>query len=105
MSASVAFTTLTTTALPVRVSVACVPSRVFTPSVLPSTFSMVPRRRVVCGCCAQADVTTTDVTTTDVTTTDEADTAIRAAKVVLAKVRDAMLMVSSDIFSFDQQRA
>src|SRR5215470_19251316 len=55
MSASDAFTTLTTTALPMSASVAGAPSRVFSVSVLPSTFSMVPRSRTVC-CCASADV-------------------------------------------------
>src|SRR5262249_40520688 len=49
ISASEAFTTPTIVALPVSVSVAAAPSRVFTDSVLPSTFSMVPRSRWVCA--------------------------------------------------------
>src|SRR5262249_54926010 len=47
ISASEAFTTPTIVALPVSVSVAAAPSPVFTDSVLPSTFSMVPRSRWV----------------------------------------------------------
>src|SRR6516165_1825380 len=49
ISASEAFTTPTIVALPVSVSVAAAPSRVFTDSVLPSTFSIVPRSLWVCA--------------------------------------------------------
>src|SRR5215467_5023067 len=54
MSASEAFTTPTTCALPVSATVSTAPSRDFTASLSPSTFSIVPRTRWVCGCWGKA---------------------------------------------------
>ena len=55
MSAMDAFNTPTTAALGVSISVIEAPVGGLTNSVLPSTFSMVPRTR--CVCCAEAVVT------------------------------------------------
>ena len=57
MSASEAFTTPMTCTLFVSMTVRVPPSRDFTESALPSTFSIVPRTRCVCGCCAKAGET------------------------------------------------
>src|ERR1700734_1721781 len=56
MSASDAFTTATTSILSARLSVSASPLSDFALTVLPSTFSMTPRRRTVCGACASAAV-------------------------------------------------
>src|SRR5262249_4399273 len=58
MSASVAFSTPTTWALLVSVTLSVAPSRAFTVSMLPSSASIVPRTRV--ACCAEAEHITSD---------------------------------------------
>src|SRR5262245_40511758 len=59
MSACVAFTTATTVTLSVSVILCAAPSFVLTDRTLPSSASMVPRRRSG-GCCAHADKVHTD---------------------------------------------
>src|ERR1700724_885204 len=66
MSASEALVTPTISALSASVTVTS-PSFAFTSSALPVTFSIVPLRRCVCGCCAIAD--------------EAANAATRAAKI------------------------
>src|SRR5580692_6800863 len=56
MSAIDAFTTATTSILSARLSVTASPLSDFAVTVLPSTFSITPRRRTVCGACATAAV-------------------------------------------------
>src|SRR5215472_5914758 len=59
MSARLALATPTIWALAVSVSVTSAPSIAFTTTVSPSTFSIAPRIRTVCGCCAETAVTPT----------------------------------------------
>src|ERR1700722_2947443 len=54
MSASEAFSTSTTSILSARLSLSSSPLSDFANTVWPSTFSMTPRRRTVCGACAMA---------------------------------------------------
>src|SRR5579864_4094093 len=56
MSAIEAFTTATTSILSARLSVSASPLSDFAVTLLPSTFSMTPRRRTVCGACASTAV-------------------------------------------------
>src|SRR5215813_10563227 len=58
ISANVAFSTPTTWALLVSVTLSVAPSRAFTVRVLPSSASIVPRTRV--ACCAEAEHITSD---------------------------------------------
>ena len=52
MSAIEAFTTSTTSILSARLSLICSPLADLAITVLPSTFSMTPLKRTVCGACA-----------------------------------------------------
>src|ERR1700722_254524 len=63
MSASDAFTTATTSILSARLSVSASPLSDFAVTLLPSTFSITPRRRTVCGACASAAVAARAATT------------------------------------------
>ena len=63
MSASVALLTSTTIVLSARLIFSSSPLSDFAITVLPSTFSMVPRRRTVCGACAKADAAIKEPTT------------------------------------------
>src|ERR1700683_3839084 len=58
MSVSEAFSTSTTSILSARLSLSSSPLSDFADTVWPSTFSMTPRRRTVCGACAIAGAAT-----------------------------------------------
>src|SRR5580700_131044 len=63
ISAIDAFTTATTSILSARLSVSASPLSDFAVTLLPSTFSITPRKRTVCGACASAAVAASAATT------------------------------------------
>ena len=66
MSDSDALAMPTTTTLSVTRTFMSVPSRDFTVSIEPSTLSMAPRIRTVCGCWAEATDASMETTASDV---------------------------------------